>query len=140
MSLKQAYYYLFYKLYKIAMHGAIKSLSSFYAEVGIMALEIWFFMSLFNYYSIFFNRYATIELKSIKGIAPLIIILVVNYFIFDYKNKWKKYVTEFDTWPKKRNKIGGIIVFSVIILIVANLIFSFYLTSLIDWQQYRRIS
>lgn len=137
MKIKQAYYYLFYKFYKVAMTGTIKSLSSFYAGIGIIALEIWFLLSLYNYYSIFFNRYATLELISFKVIFSFVLILAINYFAFSYTDKWKDYVAEFDQWPRKRNIIGGIITWGIILFIIANLIFSFYLTSQIDWKQYR---
>ncbi|MDP4183999.1 MAG: hypothetical protein Q8862_02405 [Bacteroidota bacterium] len=137
MNIKRAYYYFFYKIYKVTMTGAIKSLSEFYASVVIIALEFWFALSLYNYYTIYFNRYATLELKSVKTIVFFISIIALDYFSFIHTDKWKDYVLEFDQWPKKKNILGGIIVWSVIVLIIANLIFSFYLMSLIDWKQYR---
>ena len=46
-------------------------------------------------------------------------------------------MAEFENWPKKKNIRGGIIVWGIIIFIIANLIFSFYLMSLINWKLYR---
>ncbi len=137
MNIKKAYYYFFYKLYKVAMTGAIKSLSNWYALLAIMVLDSWFILSLYNYYTIFFNRYSSLELKSFKTIIYIILLLIINYFSFAYKDKWKVYVAEFDKWPRKRNILGGIIVWSFIVLVIANLVFSFYLFSQIDWKQYR---
>lgn len=50
---------------------------------------------------------------------------------------WKEYVIEFDQLSKKKNRIGGWIVFGVVLLVVMNLIFSFYLMSQVDWSMYR---
>jgi len=135
MNIKKAYYYCFYRFHKLAMTGAIKSLSSFYAGVGILVLEIWFLLSLHIYYTIFFNRNADLELKSTKVIVTLIILVLANYFSFSYKNIWKIYVDQFERWPKRKNLIGGIIVWSTVVLMIANLIFCFYLMSRIDWKK-----
>jgi len=137
MNITRAYYYLFYKFYKVAMTGAVKSFSAFYAGVGIMALEIWFLLSLYNYYSVFINRHATLELVSFKVIFSFMLILIINYLSFTNSTKWKDYLTEFDQWPKNKNILGTWIVIMVVAFILFNLIFSFYLTSLVDWKQYR---
>ena len=134
MNIRKLYYYFFYKFYKLAMTGVIKSLSSFYAGIGVLVLQIWFFLSLYIYYIIFINRNANLELKSAKVIVAIIILLLLNYFSFSYKNIWKLYIDEFDSWPRKKNLIGGIIVWTIVLLIIGNLIFSFYLMSGIDWK------
>ena len=103
----------------------------------MMALEIWFAFSLYNYYTMFINRHATLEIRSFKVIFFIIALLALNYFSFDYKEKWKARIAEFDQWSKKKNMIGGIIAWSFILMIVANLIFSYYLMSQISWSQYR---
>lgn len=137
MSIVKAYYYLFYKLYKVAMTGAIKSLSGFYASAGLLALEIWFLFSLYNYYAVYFNRYASLELNSVKVIVPLIVLVAINYFTISYRDIGKKHIEEFEQWPKKRNTIGSIIVSAIVLLVIGSLVFSFYLMSKVDWKQYR---
>jgi hypothetical protein len=107
MNIVKAYYYLFYKLYKISMTGAIKSLSKFYASIGILGLQIWFAISLYNYYTVFINRYATLEVTSVKTIVFLLLVLIFDYCSFIYTDKWKDYVAEFDQWPKRRNIIAA---------------------------------
>jgi hypothetical protein len=54
-----------------------------------------------------------------------------------YLDVWKDYIKEFDQLPKRKNKIGGWVVFGVLMLIIANMVFAFYQMSLIDWSQYR---
>jgi len=58
---------------------------------------------------------------------PLIIIIGFNYFTLDFKDYWIKYFKEFDKLPKEKNKKYGMIVWSIIILIIGNMLFSFYL-------------
>ncbi|TCN57591.1 hypothetical protein D0809_13485 [Flavobacterium circumlabens] len=69
--------------------------------------------------------------------VPAIIIYVFNYFTLDYKDNWKQYNVEFANYSKRKNRIGGWIVFGIILLIISNFIFSFYLISQVDWSQYR---
>jgi hypothetical protein len=137
MNFKKLYYYLFYKIYKFSEAAPSKWLSDLKAGVTIIFLEILVLTSFYVYYTIYFNRYATLEFISYKTFGPLGVILILNYFAFIYKNNWKTYVEEFDKWPPKKNTIGGVIVTCVILIIIVNLIFSFYLMSLIDWKQYR---
>ena len=136
MNIKKAYYYLFYRLYKVTKRGAIKSLSKFYAGIAIAALEFWLAMSVYNYYTVFINRYASLPKKSAIVVIVLIFMLI-DYFAFIHNDKWKDYMAEFENWPKKKNIRGGIIAWGIIIFIIANLIFSFYLMSLINWKLYR---
>ncbi len=135
MNIKKAYYYLFYRLYKVTKRGAIKSLSKFYAGIAIAALEFWLALSVYIYYTIFINRYAKLPKNSV--IVMSLILLLIDYLAFIHNDKWKDYMAEFDNWPKKKNIRGGIIAWGIIIFIIANLIFSFYLMSLINWKLYR---
>jgi purine-cytosine permease-like protein len=60
-------------------------------------------------------------------------IMIANYFCFHYNNNWKIYKTEFEKWPKKRNSTGGLVVFLIVLSILGNLIFMFYLYSKVKW-------
>ncbi len=135
MNIKKAYYYLFYWLYKLAMTGAIKSLSRFYATLAMLVLELWFVGSFYNYYTIFIDRHSSLEVKSPQVLAFFVGIMTLNYYAFMHTDKWKEYAAEFDQWPKNKNRKGLIIVICVIAIIISNLIFSFYLMSQIDWQK-----
>jgi len=132
----KAYYYLFYKLYKFwELISFPKFWSDFKANISICALEIWLILSLINYYNIFIDRSYSLD----KTIFFLIVgvIMVINILTFVYLDKWKDYNKEFDKLPRKKNIKGGIIVWFIILLIIANLIYSFYLMSQIDWSQYK---
>ncbi len=56
-----------------------------------------------------------------------IVVIGLNYFLFLHTNKWKEYNAEFDKLPKKKNIIGGIIVWIIIIMIIANIFISGHL-------------
>jgi hypothetical protein len=132
-TIKTGYYYLFYKLYKWV--GEDNWWGDWKAGLSIIALEIWFFLSILNYYNILIDRYFTPSNTALIIIG--IIIIGFNSYFFVYLDVWKDYIKEFDQLPKRKNKIGGWVVFGVLMLIIANMVFAFYQMSLIDWSQYR---
>ena len=140
-KIKNAYYYFFYKIYCSIEYTSDlsggKFLSSFKAGLVMIALEIWMLMSLGAYYAIYTKTAIELSISMPVIYIPLIIIIGFNYFTLDYTDVWKKYNNEFDKLPKQKNRIGGWIVFSIVLLVIANLIYSFYLMSQIDWSQYR---
>jgi hypothetical protein len=136
-KIKKAYYYLFYKLYRWYERGPSVWLSDWKAELSIDVLLIFIGISLVVYYTIFFDRYLSIGNGNILLIGYLLLIATPNYFIFHHRDRWKDIVKEFDKLPKLKNKIGGWIVFGVVMLIIANMVFAFYQMSLIDWSHYR---
>lgn len=132
----KVYYYLFYQLYKFWEFISFpKFWSDFKAAVSIVALEVWTIISLFVYYKVFVNRFYSFNESLFFLLCGIVII--INIIIFVYLDKWKEYNEEFDKLSKKKNIIGGVIVWTIILLIIANLIYSFYLMSQIDWNQYK---
>jgi hypothetical protein len=84
MTIKKAYYYLFYKLYKLCLLGRVKELSDWYAATLVLGLELFFLVSLYNYYNVFINRYSNLRLTSPMTYIPFAILLIINYFSFTY--------------------------------------------------------
>lgn len=136
-NILKAYYYLFYKFYKMSEAAPSRWLSDWKAGVVILALEAWLLVSFIVYYKVFINRYFHLEVTHPVVIVPGTLIFLVNYFLFVHRDTWKDYVKEFDRLPKRSNQIGSWIVFGIVLLVIANVIFSFYLMSGIDWSQYR---
>ncbi|RUT68553.1 hypothetical protein D0817_20730 [Flavobacterium cupreum] len=139
--IKKSYYYFFYRIYRSIeftseLSGG-KFLTFFKAGVVMIALEIWIFFSFGNYYTICSKTFVEITFSMPIIYIPLLIIVGFNYFTLDYKDNWKKYNGEFANYSKRKNRIGGWIVFGIILIIIFNLIFSFYLVSQVDWSQYR---
>ena len=94
--------------------------SEWKAYVSMIALSIWLYTSIEISYHYFFK----VPLKSSDSIidfSTLIFVLIVsafNWFIFVYQSKWRIIVSEFDKLSKKQNRIGGVIVWVIIILIL----------------------
>ncbi|WP_123985308.1 hypothetical protein [Taibaiella soli] len=124
--MKRAYYYLFYKLYRFYEAGPSVWMSDQKAIISIGALEIWFYFSRVSYYVGITKAKTPIMLTKPYMFIPLVVVFAVNYFAFDRNGDWKKHVREFEKWPPKKNRLGGLIVWSGIVLILVNLIVSIY--------------
>lgn len=138
--IQKSYYYFFYKIYRSidytsgSFGGEILMLSK--AGLVMLALEAWIILSLGNYYTVYSKMFIELSISMPTVYIPAIIVFAFNYYTLDYKNNWRKYNVEFANYSKKKNRIGGWIVFGIILFIICNLIFSFYLMSQIDWSQY----
>lgn len=124
--IKQGYYYLFYRLYKMSEAAPSRWLSDWKASVALGVLEMWFVASILIYYKIFINSSIDILGTSVFWVVVIIVLLIVDYFVFHYRDQWRKIVINFDELPSKKNRIYGIVAWTVISLVIANLIFSFY--------------
>jgi hypothetical protein len=138
MNIKKAYYYLFYKLYRLwnkAYHPFLSG--NFRAEVTIIVLEIWLLLSIGIYYVVATKTVVELTLFKPVVIIPFLVIILINYYAFIHTDEWKEYCKEFDKLPKETNRRWGLWVWAIVVLIIANLIFSFYQMSQVDWSQYR---
>ena len=139
MKPKKVYQYLFYKLYKFYDVDSIwlgaKRWTDWKASFSLLVLEFWLLISFYNYYDVFTEKDFSSYSKNIISLATLLILVIIKYFVFEQRNRWKEYIIEFDKWPKKKNKTGTIMVWMLVLFIMANFIFSFYLISQIDWKK-----
>lgn len=136
-KLKKGYYYLFYQLYKWYEKGPSVWWSDWKAALSIDAFILFILLPIFIYYKIYINPYIHLSEGNIDVIIVVLLISIPNYFIFHHREQWKDIVKEFDQLPKHTNKIGGWIVFGVVMLVITNMVFAFYQMSLVDWSQYR---
>jgi hypothetical protein len=138
--IKKSYYYFFYKIYRSIEYTSElsggKFLTSFKAGAVMIALEIWILVSLGAYYAIYTKTFIELSISMPIAYLPLLII-AFNYLTIEYKDNWKQYNIEFANYSKKKDQIGGWIVFGIILFIICNFIFSFYLMSQIDWSKYK---
>ncbi|MGN7758995.1 hypothetical protein ACTJIV_16100 [Chryseobacterium sp. 22532] len=125
-SIKQGYYYLFYRLYKMSEAAPSKWLSDWKASMALGVLEIWFVISILIYYKVFSNSSVDILGTNIFWFLMVIILMIIDYFVFHHKNQWKNIVANFDQLSSKKNRIYSIIAWAVILLVVINMIFSYY--------------
>lgn len=135
--IKRGYYYLFYKFYRMSENAPSRWLSDWKAVLVIIALEIWFVLSITVYYATITRTKMELDITTPIVFIPFLSIILINYFAFVHTNVWKEYVSEFDKLPKRKNRIGGWLVFGIVMFVIFNLIYSFYLMSQIHWIQYR---
>ena len=126
--MKKMYDYLFYKLYKLFEEEQFHWMREWRVFAILCILDWMLYFSLFLYYSISIDNSLSTQFESLRILDYIIIIIAgLNYFHFFYKDQWKKVVKEFEKYPRRNNKIGTFIVYSVIILIILNLIISIFL-------------
>ncbi len=127
--MKKAYYYFFYKLYKVMLWTSSpfeNFFSKFRASLALIALELWIIFTIRNYYHITSNINPKLSSNLLLYLIAIFII-VFNYISFDYYNNiWEKYKDEFDELPKRKNMIGGIIVWGIILFITVNFLVSIH--------------
>jgi hypothetical protein len=135
--MSKAYYYLFYRLYRWYEKGPSVWLSEWKASFSIDVLIYSVIIFLFIYYKIFFNRYAFLSEGNVDVLLVVLPVVLANYLIFHHQDQWKKMVLEFDKMPKAVHKRWGLWLWGIVFIVIANLIFSFYLLSQIEWSEYR---
>ena len=121
------YYYLYYKLYKLAEAAPFRWLSEWKASLFLDALLFFTVISTMNYYSFIFNVDIVIEDPYSFVIISYCLICLPNFFMFNFNNQWIKIVKKNDSLPKNAQNTKGIIAWCTIFLILANFIFSFKL-------------
>ena len=82
----------------------------------MLALETWMLFSFGAYCKIYTKTSIQLSISMPIVYVPVILLFIFNYFTLDYKDKWKQYNTEFANYSKKKNQIGGWIVFGIILL------------------------
>ncbi|WP_298307946.1 hypothetical protein [Flavobacterium sp.] len=120
MALLKAYQYFFYKLYRFYESSTYSRWwSDWKALVSIIVLEMWIYFSIEILYHYFFNI-PMVSSDDRIDLGMLIfgfIVSVINWSLFIFQNKWRDFVEEFDKLSIKENRIGGTIVWIIIISI-----------------------
>ena len=97
---------------------------------------MWTINSISIYYH-FFSDVPIVSSNSAIDVSTIvlgIIFAVIKCYLFYYQNKWKDIVKEFDKLPKNQNRIGSVIVLVVVLILIANLIFSISLLSQVKYD------
>lgn len=126
MTIKEAYYYLYYRLYKAWRKNYNPLLSAdFRTDISIIAIKIWFLGLVGIYLSILLGvKLPRLSLTSPMVFIPFALAVGSTLYFFTFSNRWKPYFEKFEKWPKRKNRIGGIIVWGIIILLFINLLVS----------------
>jgi hypothetical protein len=137
MSLRKAYYYLYYKLYKFAISVSDDAINEWKPLVTILVLEVLLIAEFFIWYSVATKKIFVVT-NPLTSFLPIVAVIgIANYVFFLHRDKWKNYIDEFKRYDKRRKSLGGVLVTLVITLIVGSVLIAFYQLSQIDWTQYR---
>lgn len=132
------YQYLFYILYvSLEKYSSPRFWSEWKAASLLVIFLFSIIYSLILYYTILINRYSTLGNNLYFLFSIVVIISVINYFLFIRDNKWKNIIEKFERLPKNKNKIGTIICNLFFIVSIINLIYAFYLFSQVNWTLYK---
>lgn len=135
MALRKMYDYFFYKLYKSFEAAPSKWLSDWKASFFVLVLEIWLCLSVLNYYSVIVKKAVlSDEGLTTASISIVLVLAAIKYLNFEYQDRWKLVVKSFDSLPRQKNRIGAYVVWTIVVLIFINLVFSFFLLSRVDWK------
>jgi hypothetical protein len=132
--MKNGYKYFFYKLYRFAERVPSPWWSEWKTALYLSVVEFLFLVSLEGYLLILYRVHI---IKNSFNIPLVLSLLGINYVLFLHNNKWKLYIKELDKQSRKQQLIGGIIVWSIILLIFSNLIFMYHLMSKVYKPLYR---
>ncbi|MDQ1856096.1 hypothetical protein [Chryseobacterium sp. WLY505] len=130
-KIKKAYYYIFYKIYKSIIYTSDKVggefWSDFKAGIALLALELWFFGTILNYYAIITHTKFSTNTIFIILLIPLVFLSILHYFAFIHTDIWKEYSKQFDKLSEEKNKKGTIIVCIIAVFIASNFLGSIFL-------------
>jgi hypothetical protein len=136
MTVKKAYHYFYYKLYKFFLLFSDDIFNKYKPIIIIIGLEAFLVTAIYNWYSILARGWDNKDHTFIYFSVGIFLALF-NSFFFLHGDKYKMYFTEFENYNKQKKIIAGWVTFLIILLVIASFIFSMYQMSLIDWKKYR---
>lgn len=136
-TIKIGYAYLFFFLYN-TLNKKGNILIQWKAVFIILILELLLVMS--SYFQ--FENAAKVVLlpedfNTLNLLYIIIPLVAIKLWFFERNENWKRYLEEFSAWPAEKQKRWNWVMRCIVIFVFANLIFSFYWMSQIDWKQYR---
>lgn len=124
------YYYIYYIFYRIAKNNNSVFPNEFVAGICVLALNLWLLMSLVNEFYFFTNiRLMPKSLISPFSIIVLVLLIVINWFLFENKQRWNQIIKKIENSPSKARNV--FIAWCIVIFVILNYwIISLYLLSI----------
>ncbi len=120
MIFLRVYEYFFYKIFKSIEYTSSPNFWSQWRAIAfIIILEIWAVSAI----DICYHYYGRVPMNSSNNlleayqVVSIILFVGFNWFVFEYKSKWKEIIIRFDKLSKKKNLFGGIVVWTIILLL-----------------------
>jgi EamA domain-containing membrane protein RarD len=128
MGIKEAYYYVFFKIYKFLEQFARPNwLIKSRAKGLFSALQVSVIWTFYFYYKILYNRTGNVGATFCVIIS--IIIMAINLFVLYSDDRIEGYINKFNGWPKEKNDRLTSVVTFVVLIIAIGFIVSVFLYS-----------
>lgn len=118
MKFLKFYQHFYYKIYKsIEYTSSPKFWTEWKTFVVLLVLETWIFLSLRFYYHYIFN----VPLKNTNSVLDFYtvvvgaLLIVGNWYLFEYRDKWKGIVADYNKSPK--NKLMSYLTLFIVLVI-----------------------
>lgn len=126
--LKKGYCYLFYKLYILFDNEQFKWLPEIRTYILLLVIESLVFDTIISCILLLIDQKEFLSANARLIYTLFFIFLAIyNYSIFLYNDKWKKIIKSFANLGKKRDRIGTLIVYSILFIISISWLYSVYL-------------
>lgn len=125
------YYYVYYKLYKFSyFFNSNELMRRTQAMATFAILQFWIYLSLLNYYNVFYLKsYVEFKLISYKFIPAFVIILITEWLALAKQQRWYRYYHKFECLPTNENFLGSWMVVLIVVIIICNFAYSCHLYS-----------
>ena len=119
------YYYIFYCIYRFwTFVNTTEWGAATRSVIAILALEIWTFFSILEYLNLSYSFFDMANKNEYLYYFSLVPILLLNLFLFSYKDKWKLYFEKFRKYDKIKRLKLDIISWVIIIGLLVNFVYS----------------
>jgi hypothetical protein len=135
-TLQIGYAYLFFFFYNSVNKVKGNILVQFKALLMVAGIEFVIIIAIATYYMNFKRIMIPQDFDKLYLLIPILPLVGLKLWFFERNENWKRYISEFNTWPEDKQKKWNLIMRCIVIFVFANLFFSFYWMSQIDWSQY----
>lgn len=128
--MKIFYYYLYYRIYHFAKKISDDALNEMKSGATIIILELLIITQFFVWLQIFqfLSKKAEDFVWSKAVLVAIVVLLIIcNYYVFLYKERWKKYNNKFKSYSKSKIRQWNFTIAGIIVVIFSGFIFAFYL-------------
>ena len=132
-TVQKIYDYFFYVIYRFWEKAPSRWWSDWKAVITI-CFFMGFALSAVINVIIYVFRIDLVPRTKVLPIMESLVIFGLNYYYFLYKDKWRRRILRFESLSKKADRIGVFFVIFISLMIIASLIYSYYLLSMVDWQ------
>lgn len=127
------YNYIFYTYYRFWEKSPSPWWSEWKAVISMCFMVIFALSSISNVI-MYKSHFNLIPETRLLPILMALLIFGVHYYLFLYKDKWKVKISSFNMTNKKKDALGISLIILFSGIIIATLIYSYYLLSIVNWK------